>query len=90
MIESDCSVRVRILQVLGAVAPEAPTEHLREAVPFRDQFAFDSVDFLTFAIQLQQAFSLSIPEEDFPRLATLQSCVEYISARYSPPRPVPL
>ncbi|HHP7235364.1 MAG TPA: acyl carrier protein [Desulfobacterales bacterium] len=87
MTESDSIVRARILQVLSAVAPEAQTGRLEEAEPFRNQFAFDSVDFLTFAIKLQQEFSLSIPEDDFPLLATLRGCVEYISARCAPFRP---
>lgn len=83
MNDAKDDIRARILQVLGAVAPEARTEDLRQEEPYRNQFTFDSVDFLNFAIKLQREFGLSIPEDDFPLLATLRSCVEYISARDS-------
>jgi acyl carrier protein len=37
----------------------------------REQFAFDSVDFLGFMITLQEYFGLKIPETDYPLLSTL-------------------
>ncbi|MFZ0135311.1 MAG: acyl carrier protein, partial [Desulfobacterales bacterium] len=64
-----------------AIAPEVDPERIEGAVPFRAQFTFDSVDFLSFAIKLQESFDLKIPETDYPLLSTLDGCVAYIGER---------
>ena len=71
--------RTRVLEILTAIAPEADPARIEGAVPFREQFAFDSVDFLSFAIKLQESFGLKIPETDYPMLSTLDGCLEYIA-----------
>ncbi len=68
-------------QVMGRIAPEASLESLDPARGFRDQFDFDSVDFLNFALALQEAFKLVIPEMDYPKLATLDGCMEYLLSK---------
>ena len=79
--------RTRVLEILTAIAPEADPNRIEGAVPFREQFAFDSVDFLSFAIKLQESFGIKIPETDYPMLSTLDGCLEYI-AKVEPVRPV--
>jgi acyl carrier protein len=71
--------RARVLEILTAIAPEADPNRLEGAVPFREQFTFDSVDFLSFAIKLQKCFSIKIPETDYPLLSTLNGCLDYIA-----------
>lgn len=71
-------IRTRVLEILTAIAPEADPNRIEGAAPFREQFAFDSVDFLSFAIKLQESFGLKIPESDYPLLSTLDGCLEYI------------
>ena len=71
--------RARVLEILTAIAPEADPNRIEGAVPFREQFTFDSVDFLSFAIKLQESFSIKIPETDYPMLSTLDGCLEYIA-----------
>ena len=70
--------RTRVLEILTAIVPEADPNRIEGAVPFREQFMFDSVDFLSFAIKLQESFGLKIPETDYPLLSTLDGCIEYI------------
>jgi acyl carrier protein len=70
--------RTRVLDILTAISPEADPNRIEGAVPFREQFAFDSVDFLSFAIKLQESFGLKIPETDYPLLSTLDGCIDYI------------
>lgn len=70
--------RARVLDILTAISPEADPNRIEGAVPFREQFAFDSVDFLSFAIKLQESFGLKIPETDYPLLSTLDGCIDYI------------
>ena len=70
-----------ILRILGQIAPEADLKNLRAEKRFRDQFQFDSVDFLNFAQTLQEELARRIPEEDFPSLSTLEGCINYLSSK---------
>ncbi|MBZ5703592.1 MAG: hypothetical protein LAN84_17305, partial [Acidobacteriia bacterium] len=46
----------------------------------RDQLDIDSMDLLNFVIALHQELHVEIPEADYPKLATLQGCVDYLFA----------
>jgi acyl carrier protein len=70
-----------ILSTLRQIAPEADLVSISPDRRFRDQLDFDSVDFLNFALALQDRLQILIPEEDFPSLATLNGCIAYILAR---------
>lgn len=67
-----------VLQTISKIAPESNLENLNPDVRFRDQFEFDSVDFVNFVMQLQKAFKAKIPETDYPQLATLNGCIAYL------------
>jgi acyl carrier protein len=74
-------IQKTVLTIIGSIAPEAEIDHLTPDERFRDQFDFDSVDFMNFAVALQEKLNLEIPEEDFPRLATLTGCVAYLKSK---------
>jgi len=76
-------LKEKVLQVLGQIAPEADLEKLDPKKRCRDQFEFDSVDFLNFAMGLQEELKVIIPEVDFPKLGTLASCIDYLKAKIS-------
>ncbi len=70
-----------VLRVLGDIAPEADLTSLRPDLAFRDQLDLDSMDMLNFVVGLHDALGVEIPEADYPRLATLDACVEYLASR---------
>jgi acyl carrier protein len=70
-----------VLRVLGDVAPEADLTSLRPDLAFRDQLDLDSMDMLNFVVGLHAALGVEIPEADYPKLATLDACVEYLASR---------
>jgi acyl carrier protein len=72
-------IRTAVLRALSGVAPEAELEHLQPDVSFREQLDIDSMDFLNFVIALHMAFKTEISEKDYPRLATLDGCVAYLT-----------
>jgi len=76
MIPAEISGLVR--QALAQIAPEANLENLNPDARFRDQFDFDSVDFVNLIEQLQLALQVKIPERDYPQLITLNGCVAYL------------
>jgi acyl carrier protein len=74
-------LRPTIVRVLGDIAPEADLAALRPDVAFREQLDLDSMDVLNFVVGLHGALGIEIPEADYPKLATLDACVEYLEAR---------
>ena len=77
---TDDEIRSTVLRALGEVAPEADPDELDPALPLRDQLDIDSMDFLNFVIALDAELGVPIPESDYPKLATLDGCVAYLSA----------
>lgn len=69
-----------ILEELARIAPEADPASLRPDLSFRDQLDLDSMDLLNFAIGLHRRLGVEISESDYPKLATLNGCIAYLSA----------
>ena len=74
-------IKSTVLRMLGEIAPEADLTAIKPDVSFRDQLDIDSMDFLNFVIAVHEALHVEIPEADYPKLATLNGCVEYLAAR---------
>jgi acyl carrier protein len=74
-------LRAAVLRVLGDIAPEADLASLRSDLAFREQLDLDSMDILNFVVGLHGALGVDIPEADYPKLATLDACVEYLASR---------
>jgi len=72
-------IRATVLRVLGQIAPEADLTQLNPTRRLRDQLDIDSMDLLNFVIALHKELHVEIPEADYPKLATLQGCVDYLA-----------
>lgn len=68
-----------VLEQLRQIAPEASLDALDARLPFRDQFQFDSVDFLNFVLRLETEMGCKISELDYPALSSLQGCRAYFT-----------
>lgn len=77
---TDDQIKKVALDVISTIAPEADLENLDPALRFRDQFDFDSVDFMNLAVALQEQLNVAIPEADYPQLATLDGCIAYLKS----------
>ena len=73
-------LRATVLRTLAEIAPEADLATLKPDVSFRDQLDVDSMDLLNFVIALHVALHVDIPEVDYPQLATLDGCLDYLAA----------
>jgi acyl carrier protein len=71
-------LQTRVLALLTEIAPDVDPGSVIAAVNFRDQFDFDSMDTLNFAIALHRELGVDVPEAEYSRLASLNSCVEYL------------
>ena len=71
-------VEQRVLHIFLDIAPDVDPAVLDRAGAFRDQFDFDSMDTLNFAIALHQAFGIDVPETDYRELAGLNRAVAFV------------
>lgn len=71
-------IKNTVRRILGEIAPEADLTQLKPDVSFRDQLDIDSMDFLNFVIALHETLHLEIPEADYPKLASLNGCLQYV------------
>ena len=74
-------IKRTVFRVLGEVAPEADPSAIQPDLNLREQLDIDSVDFLNFVIGLHKEFQVEIPEKEYPRLFTLNGCVDYFGAK---------
>lgn len=73
-------IREVVLRLLGEIAPEADLAAMKPDVSFRDQLDLDSMDFLNFLVALHKELRVDIPEADYPKYATLDGCIEQLTA----------
>ena len=67
-----------VLDIVQSVAPDEDLSKLKPNVRFRDQMELDSMGFLDMIMELYKRYSVTIPEGDYLKLATLDSCVAYL------------
>lgn len=71
---------MRILaEVLAGIAPEAELATVKPEEDLREALDLDSMDFQNLVIGLHERTRLPIPEEDYPRLFTLEGMVAYFA-----------
>ena len=70
-----------ILEIIADIDEEADFASLDADTPLRDQLDLDSMDFLDIVMELRKRYKLQIPEEEYPQLATLTSCVNYLEPK---------
>lgn len=74
-------IRKLIFETLGGIAPEADFDLLDDDEELREALDIDSMDFLNFITALHESTGVDIPEEDYPKLATLRDLVAYLRSR---------
>lgn len=77
------SVRKYVLDIIADVAPDEELDGLDAAGSLREQLDLDSMDFLDIVMELRKRHKVEVPSEDYPQLATLNSCVEYLTPKFS-------
>lgn len=70
-----------ILDILTDIAPDEDLTGLKDEVNFRDQLELDSMDFLDIVMELRKRYSVNVPEQDYPELASMQSTVGYLTPK---------
>lgn len=76
-------VKEIITEIISNIAPDEDLSNLKSEVPLRDQLDLDSMDFLDIVMELRKKHNIEVPEADYPRLASLDSCAEYLTPKFA-------
>ena len=82
---NDDALERQVRAALYAVAPDLEAEPLDPNRRYRDQFEFDSMDFLRYVVELNRRTGVDMPESDYPRLETMAGAVAYLRERSGRP-----
>ena len=70
-----------ILEIIEDIDEDAEFDNLDADAPLRDQLDLDSMDFLDIVMELRKRYQLQVPEDEYPELASLTSCVNYLEPK---------
>jgi len=74
-------IREIIYNIIKDIAPDEDLSNLDDTKAIRDQIELDSMDFLDIVLELRKRYKVDVPEEDYPKLATINGCVEYLEPK---------
>lgn len=72
-------IKEAVKDILSDIAPDEDLSGLKDDVPFREQLALDSMDFLDIVMELRKRYRVQVPEDDYTALASMQSTVAYLT-----------
>ncbi|MCK5883857.1 MAG: acyl carrier protein [Bacteriovoracaceae bacterium] len=76
-------VREHVLDIIADIALDEDLDGIKDEETLREQLDLDSMDFLDIVMELKKRHQIEVPQDDYPRLATLQSCVEYLGPKFN-------
>ncbi len=76
------NVRQAVVDIIADIAIDDDVTSIDDATPLRDQLDLDSMDFLDIVMELKKRHKIEVPQEDYPQLATMASCVEYLTPKF--------
>jgi acyl carrier protein len=68
-------------RLLRRVAPEADPAAADPDGALQEELDLDSMDFLNLVAALDDETGISVPERDYPRLASINGFVDYLAER---------
>lgn len=74
-------VRQVVLDIISDIAPDEDLAGIKDEVSLREQIDLDSMDFLDIVMELRKRHKVEVPAEDYPKLATMASCVSYLTPK---------
>jgi acyl carrier protein len=67
-----------IYQSLKQIAPDTEPSSLSPDESIRETLNIDSFDYLQFIVSLDEKLAIEIPEQDYGKITTLRTLIEYI------------
>ena len=76
-------VRQIVIDIISDIAPDEDVSNIDDKKSLREQLDLDSMDFLDIVMELRKRHKIEVPQEDYPKLASLESCVAYLSPKFA-------
>lgn len=76
-------VKQIVIDIINEIAPDEDTSGLKDEVALREQMDLDSMDFLDIVMELRKQHGIEVPEADYPELASLKSCADYLTPKFN-------
>lgn len=80
---TNAEVRTKVLDIIADIALDDDVTGIKDEIALREQLDLDSMDFLDIVMELKKRHKIEVPQEDYPRLASMQSCVEYLAPKFN-------
>ena len=80
MNEIDVKVRQILEEKLGVEKSE-----IKDEATFYDGLAIDSLDFCEVFVDIEKAFDISIPDEQYTKFKTVGSLIQYVHQQHQVP-----
>lgn len=80
---TNAEVRTKVLDIIADIALDDDVTGISDDVALREQLDLDSMDFLDIVMELKKRHKIEVPQEDYPKLATMQSCVDYLAPKFN-------
>jgi acyl carrier protein len=78
-------LRTLLLDVLSDIAPETDPASVDPTEDLRDELDLDSMDELNMITKVSERLGIDVPEDDYPKLRTLDGAVAYLADRVGAP-----
>jgi acyl carrier protein len=75
-------VREAVIDIIADIALDEDVTQIKDDLALRDQLDLDSMDFLDIVMELKKRHKIEVPQEDYPKLATMSSCVDYLGPKF--------
>jgi acyl carrier protein len=72
-----------VLAIIEEIAPDEDLTDVKSDVRLREQLDLDSMDFLDIVMELRKKHGIEVPEADYPELASLDSCADYLTPKFN-------
>lgn len=71
-------IKKLVLDIIEIIVPDEDLNNIDPDERLREQIDLDSMDFLDIVMELRKQYKIEVPEEDYPKLATLNSSADYL------------
>ena len=74
-------IQSALIDIINNILPEGDCSGIDPAGKLRDQLELDSMDFLDIVMELRKQYKVQIPEADYPQMATMNGCLDYLEPK---------
>ncbi|WP_460907986.1 acyl carrier protein [Spirosoma areae] len=71
-------MKKRVIEILNGFG--VPASAITDQTHFSRDLGLDSLDIVDLIMQLEKAFGIRIPDEDYDKLTTMQDVLDYLQA----------